>query len=363
MPTDETAAYRVRDFSPEGRSSGRRSATPPPLIEPQSYPQQSYSQQAYQQPMAQQPAVDLDYRTQARPTEAYQQAQQADQGHQTLSRRELRQQQDQQNAEALATGNIPPLNSAYVTGQQYIPQQPQAPQYQAQPQAPQQAPQQFVQQAPPAYPATQQPTALSNAMAEFEALTRHGQPAPPSPATRVREQDVAQSSVTTRSGSFVAPVGHWSRQADMDDETQPWENTITREVGGGNVATTTSALVLPEMPRPNPFPTAFNSTGEILLTGSFDLPRSLGSTGGDASRLDDPNVDYMFENQDREYPATDSSPVRAVRAVSTRAPSRGVMAGTKPHGNRMLTVLLITSAIMAVGVAALLVAAIGFNLF
>ena len=134
-------------------------------------------------------------------------------------------------------------------------------------------------------------------------------------------------------------------------------------MGGSNVATTTSALVLPEIPRPNDFPTALNSTGEILLTGSINLPASLGSVGGDSRRYDDPTVDYMFDTQDGEFSGTDSSPVRAIRAVSTHTSGRGVIHANKPHGNRMLTVLLITASAMAAGVVALLVASFALKLF
>jgi hypothetical protein len=202
-------------------------------------------------------------------------------------------------------------------------------------------------------------------MAEFEALTRAQQspPAPPAPASRVRDEPVFIEPELEHTGGYVAPAGHWSRQADLDDETQPWENTITREVGGSNVATTTSALVLPEIPRPNDFPTALNSTGEILLTGSINLPASLGTVGGDSRRYDDPNVDYMFDTQDGEFSGTDSSPVRAIRAVSTHTSGRGVIHANKPHGNRMLTVLLITASAMAAGVVALLVASFVLKLF
>jgi hypothetical protein len=166
-----------------------------------------------------------------------------------------------------------------------------------------------------------------------------------------------------QTGSWVAPVGHWSRQADLDDETQPWENTITREVGGGNVATTTSALVLPEIPRPTDFPTALDSTGEVLLTGSIDLPQSLSTGGGDPRRYDDPNVDLMFDTQDAEFTGTDSSPVRAIRAVSTHTSSRGVIHANKPHGNRMLVIVFIGTAVLAVSVVGLFIASVVLDVF
>ena len=200
-------------------------------------------------------------------------------------------------------------------------------------------------------------------MAEFEALTRNGQPPAPNAAQRIADAPVFIEPEIEQTGGWVAPVGHWSRQADLDDETQPWENTITREVGGGNVATTTSALVLPEIPRPTAFPSALDSTGEVLLTGSIDLPPSLSTGGGDPRRYDDPNVDLMFDTQDAEFTGTDSSPVRAIRAVSTHTSSRGVIHANKPHGNRMIVVVFVATAVLAVGVVGMLVASLFLNLF
>jgi len=184
--------------------------------------------------------------------------------------------------------------------------------------------------------------------------------APPTPANvtpTFMEPDLEHT------GSWEAPVGHWSRQADLDDENQPWENTVTREVGGGNVATTTSALVLPEMPLANPFPSALTGTGEILLTGSIDLPRSLSSGSGDSRHFDDTNVDLMYDTPDSEIGSADSAPVSAIRAVSTHTSARGVINSKKPQGNRMLTVLLVTASVMAAGVVVLLVAGLMGNVF
>lgn len=361
----EPAAFRVRDFSPEG---GRRAAAPPPLIEPQ---QQAYAAGA----------SDLDYRTQAGPA--------APEPQPILSRRELRQRQAEEEAAAGLAQQTPAPTSFEASNPALLTQPPvaapnpalmtQPPQLRTAPPptmppaaAPQAAPPQYAAAPPPmGSPSTMTsppeqraapPTTLSNAMAEFESLTRTVQPPAPNANQRVADPTFIEPELE-HTGGWVAPVGHWSRQADLDDETQPWENTITREVGGGNVATTTSALVLPEIPRPTNFSTALDSTGEVLLTGSIDLPPSLSTGGGDARRYDDPNVDLMFDTQDAEFTGTDSSPVRAIRAVSTHTSSRGVIHANKPHGNRMIVVVFIGTAVLAVGVVGMLVASLVLNLF
>lgn len=358
----EPAPYRVRDFSPESATSGRRAAAPP-LVEPTAYA--TYPQQG---------ATDLEYRTQASPA-GYPPVATEPEG-QTLSRRELRQRLAEAETGAsapavAAPGANPAQPPAFDPAMQAPPvaQPVAAPPVQP---APVQVPPPAL-QIPPAPPTLRpgpppgpvQPTALSNAMAEFEALTRNGQLPGPAVSQRVAEHPVVpiMEPEVEHTGGWVAPAGHWSRQADLDDETQPWESTITREVGGGNVATTTSALVLPEIPRANPYPTALDSTGEVLLTGSIDLPRSLGSSGGDSRQYDDSRVDLMFDSQDGEFTGTDSSPVRAIRAVSTHTSGRGVIHANKPKGNRLVMVVFIATAVLAVGVVGMLAVGLALHLF
>ena len=159
-----------------------------------------------------------------------------------------------------------------------------------------------------------------------------------------------------QTGSHATSTGHWSRQAEIDDETQSIENTLSREVGMGNVATTTSALVLPIIPQDSDFGSVLNGTGEVLITGSIDLPRSLSSTGGDARRYDDPDVDNLFDAFDNEIISTDSAPVRAIRAVSTHTSTHGVVTtATKPRGNRLLVGVAIGAVVLAIAVVGLLV--------
>ena len=355
----EPAAFRVRDYSPEG--GGRRAAAPP-SVEPQ-------------QPIYPAGASDLEYRTQAEPIAPPTPTAEVPP---LLSRRELRERQAAMDA---AAGVAPQIFD-----------EPVAPELQTQPQQAAELPsvaEQLVTAPPPlvapvfdAPPPAAAPTVASI----FDAPPPTGptifDAPPPVAHERVTEpaaqivaeplaepvpapepQAVAERETEPEQTGWVAPIGHWSRQADLDDETQPWENTITREVGGGNVATTTSALVLPEIPRPSEFSTALDSTGEVLLTGSIDLPLSLATNGGDPLRYDDSNVDLMYESQDAEFTGTDSMPVRAISAVSTQTSSRGVIHANKPHGNRLIVVVFVGTAVLAVGVVGLLVASLFMNLF
>ena len=170
--------------------------------------------------------------------------------------------------------------------------------------------------------------------------------------------DQAKADATPTTQAWSAPVGHWSTQADLDDEAQP--HTINRTVGTGSSAT--NALVLPSIPLGSDIRGPLTENGRITLTGSIDLSHSLGSTGA-PDRLENTSMDALFDMHDAEAVSTDSAPVRAIRAVSTHNTGHGVTHTQKPKGNRALTGLLIAASSMAVVVAGLLVAALAFNLF
>jgi hypothetical protein len=400
------AAYTMRDFSPEG-GRGRRSAVP--LIEPASPTDLNYRTQQVQPPVEPPQSEQKLSRRELRERAAAEQAA----AYPAVAPQQVFHTGQPLAAQQPATTQQPgyPPQAQQFTGQQPIASQS-APQQAVPHQA---APHQFTGQQPTAQPpvappasggrraapsAPPPPTNLTSAMAEFDTLTRAGaiqpgggarvaappgypqaptqppaglQPPPPQTtqlrtgqqptahpqaaqhqASRAR-QPVPMKPDVEQTGGWVAPAGHWSRQADLDDETQEWSGTITRDVGIGNVSTTTSTLIVPNAPKLSDFPAALTSTGEVLLTGSIDLPRSLSALGTDSRRYDDPNVDHMFDSHDGEFTATNSTPVRAAKAVSTHTSARGTIGASAPHGNRMWTVLFVSAFVLAVVVAGLFV--------
>ena len=202
-------------------------------------------------------------------------------------------------------------------------------------------------------PAADESPALADAMAKFDALTRES-------ADDARaESENAGDPVTAAGSHWTPPAGHWSAQDDVDEDALG-EGTISRTVGSG--ISTTNALVLPSIPDGADIRGPLTGAGEIMLTGSVDLPRNL-SSNGQSDRFDGDNMDALFDLNDAEVISTDSSPVRAIRAVSTHASAHGVTHTQKPKGTRALTGLLIAASSLAVVVAGLLVAAFAFNVF
>jgi hypothetical protein len=386
-------AYRVRDFSPEARSATADSRWREPDPAPTA-------------PVG--PAADLDYRTEARfraaaaaaplapisevpasvapinklwaapeaTPEPERPAVRASSDYpleQTYTRRELRAMQQAEDA-ALLQSQQP--SAQQPSAQQPSEQQPEpvAPPMSAAPSFPLVEPRVGP---PPALPPTAVlPTALTPAApvtppapasptfipaapvssSPFDSLFTPPAPAQPEPVAEV-PSEIAPAPVADAPSPWTPPTGHWSTQLDVEDDDI--ETTISRRIGSGSTAT--SALVLPAIPNGTDIRGPLTSTGGIMLTGSIDLPRNLSATG-QSDRFDN-GIDELFDLSDAEITSTDSSPVRAIRAVSTHTSGHGVTHTQKPKGTRALTALLIAASSMAVVVAGLLVAAFAFNVF
>lgn len=162
------------------------------------------------------------------------------------------------------------------------------------------------------------------------------------------------------SAAWTPPIGHWSVDADAAraEESQPdqsLDELINRGIGSGGIPTTTNALILPSIPHQPSSASPISNTGEIMITGSFDLPRSLGSTGAHPNLFDSSEMDHMMDQLDADQLGGDSAPVSASRAVSTHASTRGMLTPPKKQRASLPMILVITTAVLAVSVLALFV--------
>jgi hypothetical protein len=315
-------AYRVRDFSPEGRRTSFSSTTPVEVAA----------------------SEDLQYRTQGSPAQVAPAPVPPAPIERTLSRRELR---------ALRNPQAP---AAAIPAPPELVEPPHLRERNRQ-------------------ASTEQDYRTGDALAEFAALT--GQvpapavtpqysapdfPPPEEQAIPTQVDSSPESQQPQEPSTYTPPTGHWSTQAMIDDDEQVQENTLSRNVGATSGAITTSVLVLPSLPSEDVL-RPLGSTGEILLTGTIDLPRSLGSTGAHPERYEHPDVDAFLEQGDREDSAPDSAPVRAITAVSTHTSTRNVMEAKKSKDNSRLPVILAVAATaMAVGVVVLVVGGLVFGI-
>ncbi|AAT88719.1 hypothetical protein ATY41_06715 [Leifsonia xyli subsp. xyli] len=158
---------------------------------------------------------------------------------------------------------------------------------------------------------------------------------------------------------FTPPTGHWSAGTEFDEKNEP---VTTRNVAHSAAATTTNALILPSLPKPDAT-LPLTSTGEILVTGSIDLPRALGATGAMPDRIDSSDIDRLLDGEENEFNTSDSAPILASRAISSHTSTRSVIPPPKKRGNALPVVLMITAGVLAVGVLGLLITAYALNMF
>lgn len=211
-----------------------------------------------------------------------------------------------------------------------------------------------INEAPPASEASRRSRRASHAP-EVELVTESVIPPAVEQAEPLRE-------MVTAPEVYSAPVGHWSREQVMDEDPDTAARPHQRDIASSD-AITTSALVLPNFPPSMPTTGPVSGTGEILMTGSITLPRSLGVNGLHPSRYDRPDIDDIIDAADRSDVAPDSAPVRAVRAVSTYTSSQSVINAKRPKGSNLPMVLSITAGVMMVGVVVLVVVGMIFKIF
>ncbi|MGR0219172.1 hypothetical protein [Agromyces sp. ZXT2-6] len=151
------------------------------------------------------------------------------------------------------------------------------------------------------------------------------------------------------------PVGHWTSQLNLpDDREEPYDQLLSRGGSPRGVPTTTNALILPSLPDHGALGTPLAPSGEIMVTGSIDLPRSYGATGVHPSQIDSADVDRMFDSVE-DVAGAGVAPVAATRAISTQGQNRAMMAPPSKEGMNVPLVLAVTAGVLALGVVATLV--------
>ena len=179
--------------------------------------------------------------------------------------------------------------------------------------------------------------------------------APPSvPARAPAPHQVADAAIAEEPAAASRPVGHWTSQLDAPIErAEPFDQLLSRGGISHGVPTTTNALILPTLPDQGPMSDALAKSGEVIVTGSVDLPRSFGATGVHPSQIDSSDVDRLFDQV--EDGASVGAPVAAKRAISTQNNARTMMAPPKKEGMNVPLVLAVTAGVLALGVVATLV--------
>ncbi|MEV7797628.1 hypothetical protein AB0O14_00920 [Microbacterium foliorum] len=105
------------------------------------------------------------------------------------------------------------------------------------------------------------------------------------------------------------------------------------------------------------------STGEILVTGSYELPKGLGSQGHAHGTTDGKDVDAVLIDGELP-PASSPTPIAASAAVSTIKPAGEVIRPPAPEkGNKLMLILAIVAGGLALALGVSLIVAFNSNVF
>lgn len=198
---------------------------------------------------------------------------------------------------------------------------------------------------------------------------------PPTPEPKSARANASAESTPAPSGySFpdIVPPEEW--RSVFDDPASratptagqgaqsggDFDDLISRAVAqeGASASSNTSALILPAMPDDTGgLSGPLGGTGELYLTGSIELPKSLGETGGHSSLHDSIEMDPIMGQAPSEAQVSADhgpAPVSARHAVSARVPSSiPVVAKPTKERSKLPLVLSLTGGGLLVAVVGL----------
>lgn len=211
------------------------------------------------------------------------------------------------------------------------------------------------------------------------------QPAAEAPGTEVSAAEAPATEVPAAQSAPAEPES--SASVDADDETETdravvrpgfgaellagetpqvelppsFDQLITRTVTGS--VGTGNALILSQTPSAPPLVAPVAATGEVLITGSYNLPEGLGSTGHANGTADGKETDAVLV--DGELPAHSSpTPIAASAAISTVKNGGDLIKPPTPEkGGRLMLTLAITAGVLALALVGVLILAFVTGVF
>ncbi|MDY0909624.1 hypothetical protein [Microbacterium sp. CFBP9034] len=184
----------------------------------------------------------------------------------------------------------------------------------------------------------------------FAQLTTDAADEQPAPI-EARESDQPQKE---RVVSPLFGAGLLAGEPEQADLPPSFDQLLSRTTGSISVP---NALILSQAPEVSPMVAPFSSTGEVLITGTLNLPEGLGSTGHARGTADGKEVDATLV--DGELPAHSSpTPIAASAAISTVKTAGEVIRPPAPEkGSRLMLTLAITAGALALALVGVLILA------
>lgn len=132
-----------------------------------------------------------------------------------------------------------------------------------------------------------------------------------------------------------------------------FDHLLTR--GGNGSASAPNALILSQTPDTGSLSVPILGTGELIITGSYQLPDTFGSTGAAPGVSDGKDADAAL--MDGELPpASSPTPIAASAAISTIKSAEDIIRPPAPEkGSRLMMTLAICAGALGLAIATVLV--------
>lgn len=142
-----------------------------------------------------------------------------------------------------------------------------------------------------------------------------------------------------------------------------FDQLIARSASATVSISTPNALILSQTPTGAPLVAPVTATGEVLITGTFDLPEGLGSIGHAPGTTDGRDADAVLIDGELP-PASSPTPIAASAAISTvKQPGEIIRPPAPEKGSRLMIGLIITTGALAIAVVGALVLAFTTGVF
>ncbi|WP_163630366.1 hypothetical protein [Microbacterium sp. B35-04] len=139
-----------------------------------------------------------------------------------------------------------------------------------------------------------------------------------------------------------------------------FDQLLSRTTGSIAIPNT---LIVSQAPEVAPLVAPVTATGEVIITGTFNLPEGLGSTGHAKGTADGKEIDATLV--DGELPSHSSpTPIAASAAVSTaKTPGEVIKPPTPEKGGKLMMSLAITAGVLALALVGVLILAFATGVF
>ncbi|MFJ4038972.1 hypothetical protein ACIPVB_12935 [Microbacterium sp. NPDC090007] len=190
------------------------------------------------------------------------------------------------------------------------------------------------------------------------------------PIFRPAVSETAENAVTDRAETPAPSVVNPALGSELLEGAAPevslpdsFDQLLARQTGSTGAVTTPNALILSQTPTGVPLVGPVTATGEIMITGTFELPEGLGSVGHAPGTTDGRDADAVLLDGELP-PASSPTPIAASAAISTvKQPGEIIRPPAPEKGSKLLVGLIITTGALALAVAVTLVLAFTTGVF